>query len=314
MTFAEMQSDVFDRIGQLQSPDAAVVRRIKAWLNRWNRKILTSPGMESLRRVLLTQASVVDQQTYGLAVQSIRFMTESTSQRRLREQTLGWYRESYPAPANFSGTPLFYVPMGFARIHTRPTAAAELFVKSTAAGDTNTAYVDVIRSDGYKRTLSKVMTGVTAVSFDTAITDAIDVLDFYVSAAAVGTITLHMTSGAGTELARIPIGATYQRFFRYALVPTPSAVITYTIDGIAQLSDMTIATDEPFPYPDFHDILVDGAVHDEWKSKGRSADARDLRIEIEKRIRDLRGAILEWPESPVYRERSFEETIQLPVT
>jgi hypothetical protein len=38
-----------------------------------------------------------------------------------------------------------------------------------------------------------------------------------------------------------------------------------------------------------------------------------LRIEIEKRIRDLRGAILEWPESPVYRERSFEETIQLPV-
>jgi hypothetical protein len=313
MTFLELLQDCYDRTGHGQTPPAEVSRRFKRFVNRWNRKILTTTGMEPLRRTILTQASVADQAVYGIALQSIRYMTEADTERRLREQTLGWYRENFPDPANVSGTPLYYVPMGFGRIHTRPTAASELFVKSTAAGDTQIAYVDVIRTDGYRRLLQVALTGVTAVSLGVAITDVIDVVDFYLATAAAGTVTLTMTSGLGTELSRIPIGATFSRFYRYALVPTPSSAITYTIDGMAALSDLVNDTDEPFPNPDFHDLLVDGAVHDEWKSRGRSQDASELRIEIENRLKELRGAILEWPDADGDRRRSFEETIHLPV-
>ena len=312
-TFLALKQDVYRRTGHLSSPDAAVVTRVESFLNRWNRKILSAKGMDSLRRSVVTQASVADQQQYGIALQSVRFFTESTSDRRLFERTLSWYRTHYPDPTNLTGTPRFYVPMGFARIHTRPANASELFVKSTSASDTNTASVSVVRSGGYKRLLSVSMTGVTAVSLGTAITDVIDIDDFYVSVAAVGTITLHEDSGAGTELSRIPIGALYQRFYRYALAPTPSAAITYTIDGIAPIADLSNDTDEPFPNPDFHDILVDGAVSDEWASRGRAAEAKELRRDVDARIRELRGTLLEWPDPYRLPSRSFEDTIHLPV-
>ena len=157
------------------------------------------------------------------------------------------------------------------------------------------------------------MTGTTAVSLGAAITDVINIEDFYISAAAVGTVTLLEDSGTGTELSRIPIGATYQRFYRYALAPTPSAAITYTIDGLVPITPMANDTDESFLDEDFHDILVDGAVHDEWKSKGRSDDAKELRVEIEERIRELRGSLLEWPDPFSTPSRSFEDTIDLPI-
>jgi hypothetical protein len=230
------------------------------------------------------------------------------------EKTLGWYRAHVPDPSRWTGTPDFYVPMGFTRIHTRPSAACELFVKSTSASDTGTAYVEVVRSDGYTRSLSAVMTGVTAVSLGAAITDVIDVQDFYISVAAVGTVTLHSVSGAGTELSRIPIGQLAGRFLRYALVPTPSQVITYIIDGEAPIVDMTIDSDEPFPNPDFHDILEDGAVHDEWLNRGRFQEAQRLGQQIESRIDELRGNILEWDESTNGRDfRTWDQTIHEPV-
>ena len=270
--------------------------------------------MDPLRRIQIIKASVADQPTYGVALQSIKWMTEATTQRRLIEKTLGWYRENVPDPTRMTGTPRFWVPMGFTRIHTRPsTAGVELFVKSTAAGDTGTAYVEVVRSDGYTRSLTVTMTGVTAVSLGAAITDVIDVQDFYLSAAAVGTVTLHAVSGAGAELSRIPIGQKAGRFLRYALVPTPSQVISYTIDGEAPIVDMSIDTDEPFPNPDFHDILVDGAVHDEWMSRGRAPEARELKRDIEDRIARLRMVNLEWDEPTDERGRTFDESIVLPV-
>ena len=313
-TFLEITQDVYDRTGQAQTPPAEVSRRIKRYVNRWNRKVLSAYGMEPLRRVIATQASVANQQTYGIALQSIRFFTETTSDRRLYEQTLAWYRTHYPDPTSMTGTPHYYVPMGFARIHTRPANASELFVKSTSASDTGTARVEIVRTGGYRRLLSVTMTGVTAVSLGAAITDAIDIQDFYLSAAAVGLVTLHEDSGTGVELSRIPIGALYQRFYRYALVPTPGAAVTYTIDGIGEVGDLVQDTDEPFPNPDFHDILVDGAVHDEWLTRGRGQEAKTLRLDIEARISKLRMSILEWPEAVEPRHRSFEETVQLPVT
>lgn len=157
------------------------------------------------------------------------------------------------------------------------------------------------------------MTGLTAVSLGAAITDAIDVQDFYVSAAAVGTITLHEDSGAGTELSRIPIGQKAGRFLRYALAPTPASAITYTLDGEAPIVDLANDTDEPFPSPDFHDLLVDGAVHDEWQARGRAREADRLALDIDMRIRELRMSILDWPDSDGDDARTFDQSINLPV-
>ena len=323
MTFLGIQQDLSDRLGYAQAPATPVARRLKRFINDWHRRVVSSPGMAPLRRVIITQASIAAQQTYGLVLNEIKFFTEATTDRRLYPKTLAWYRERFPDPANFTGTPLYWVPLGHSRIHTRPSAAAELFVKSTSASDTGTAYVEVIRSTGYRRSLSVTMTGVTAVSLGAAITDVVDVVDFYISAAAVGTVTLHMTSGSGTELSRIPIGATVGRFLRYALAPTPASAITYTIDGIADLVDLANDTDEPLIGMDFHDILVNGALYDEYVQLGRLREAGLLmhggnpngptRESVQGRIRQLRASLIEWSEGDDSTERTFDESINLPI-
>lgn len=312
-TFADLKLDAYRRTGHGSSPASDVSTRIGSYINRWNRKVLSKPLMEPLRRVILTKASVANQATYGIHLQKIRYMTEATTDRRIYEQTLDWYRANYPDPAAFTGTPRDFVPMGITRIHTRPANASEIFIKSTEAADTGTVRVQAIRSDGYPVSLSKALTGTTAVSMSTTITDVIDIIDVRLSAAQTGTVTVHEDSGTGTELSRLVIGQTTPRFLRFALAPTPSAVITYSIDGIADIVDLSNDTDEPFENPDFHDILVDGAVHDEYAARGRAKEALALAVEIEQRIRDLRMSIVEWPDSVEDRARSFEDTVRLPI-
>ena len=316
MTFLGIQQEIFDRTGNAQSPAAAVTRQVKSYLNRWHRRILSAPGMAPLRRVIITQASVANQATYGLVLDSIRWMTETTTQRRLRPKPLGWYRDISPDPSKYTGTPDFYVPLGHSRIHTRPSVAAgvELFVKA-AAGDVGTVKAEVIRSTGYRASLSVVLTGATAVTMSSTITDVMDIVDFYVSAAQTGVVILTQVSGSGTELSRIPIGATFQRFLRYALVPRPTAVITYQIDGIADVVDLSNDTDEPLISPDFHDILVDAGVYETWMMGGRASDAKALRAEMELRIRRLRASLVELDEDEHTSEsQTFDESIKLPVS
>lgn len=316
MQFVDILNDVFDRTGQAQAASAQpeVLRRVKRYVNRWNRKILSAPLMEPLRRVIITKASVANQQTYGVVLQSILEITESTTQRHLHKQTLGWYRDRFPAPAQFTGTPTEWIPMGQTRIHTRPTAACELFLVSTQAADTGVVKVEAIRTNGYRASLSKALTGTTPVSMGSTFTDVIDVEDVRVASAQTGDVTLTQGSG-GAELSKIVIGQTMPRYVRYALAPTPAQAITYTLDGIADIVDLANDYDEPFPNPDFHDLLVDGAVYEEWYTRGRRAEAKDLRLEIELRLRRLRDSLLEWPEPREQRDagRSFDETIRLPL-
>ena len=315
MQFLDILNDIYDRTGQSQSTSvpAEVSRRIKRYVNRWNRKVLSSAGMEPLRRVIITKASVANQPTYGVALNSILYMTETATQREIYKRTLGWYRNNFPDPSQWTGTSKWYVPLGQARIHTRPSAAAQLFIVSTAVADAGTVKIEAIRSNGYRVSLSKALTGTTPVSLDTTITDVIDIDDIRLSTAQTGDVTVTQGSG-GTELSKIPIGQTYPRFLRFALAPTPSAVITYTIDGIADIPDLINDYDEPFPNPDFHDILVDGGVYEEWQTRGRGADARALRAEVELRIRRLRMSLMELPDVSVEDSaRTFDESIVLPI-
>jgi hypothetical protein len=111
------------------------------------------------------------------------------------------------------------------------------------------------------------MTGVTAVDVSTAISDWVEVTRLSLSVAAVGTVTLHEDASGGTELARIPVGATTVQYEAFYLWPTPSSIVTYTVDARRDLRDLVNASDEP-PIPrDFHPMLIKYAAYREWEHK-----------------------------------------------
>jgi hypothetical protein len=319
-TFGTIKSNVYDQLQLSSSPPAAVVTRIERSINRWHRRILSGPVMRSLRRIQLTQASVADQWDYGIGLEEIYYITDRTNNQRLHKRSESWWRDHFPDPTQFSGTPEYWVTLGSTRVSTQPANASELFAVSTAAGDTTqTLYVEGIRSNGQPVSLSVTLTGTTAVSLDTATTDVAQVTNVYLSAVAAGTVTLREDSGAGTTLATISIGQTFPRYVRYVLAPTPSSVRTRYLDGVATLVDMSNATDEPFIPADFHDILVHAAQYDDWVAHGRLKDAQWLRDEIKQRVLELRHWV--WMnyeqgdpgESTDAHTRSFEETISLPI-
>ena len=317
MTFDDIRLQCYERLGFASTPAAAVSTRIGRSINRWHRKILSAPAFRSFRRVQVPQASVANTWDYGIALAEIYHITERTNDRRLTKRTEDWWRQHYPDPTADTGTPTGWCPLGYTRAQRRPANASEIFVGSTDAGDTGTAYVEVVRSDGQPRSLSVTMTGTTFVSLSTAITDVVDLVDCFLSAAAVGTVTFREDSGTGTILSTIPIGAAYQRYLRYALIPTPSAAVTYYLDGMADMVDFAQATDQPKIPLDFHDILVEGAIYDDWLYHGRLKEAQWIRDEINKRIMELRMWV--WMqqvqgESDEPRRPTPQEELTLPIT
>jgi hypothetical protein len=93
----------------------------------------------------------------------------------------------------------------------QPAAACALFVDSTSASDTNTCYVEGVITGGYPRSVSVLMTGASAANISTLVTDWIRVDKFYLSAAAVGTVTLHETASGGIGSAHAALRALRDR-------------------------------------------------------------------------------------------------------
>lgn len=293
MTLSSILADLYRRLGYASSPAAEVTTRLTAFMNEAVAELYAAPGMgEALSRhdPSLTFVTVASTPTYALppGVSRVDAVRETTNDRRLVMRTHDWYRSALPDPSAISGTPEAWIPLGFGAVALQPSAAAEIFVKSTSAADTTqTAYIEGIRTGGYPSSLSKVLTGTTAVTFSAALADFISITKFYISAVGAGTITLHQTSGAGTELARIPIGETFSRYQTIALYPTPASAITYTVDGERDLPDMANATDEP-PFPRrFHRLLVDYALWKEWEKKDDTR-ANDAARRYAKGVSDLR--------------------------
>ena len=111
------------------------------------------------------------------------------------------------------------------------------------------------------------MNGVTAVSLNPLITTWTDIKRFYLNSVATGEIVLTQTSGAGTELSRIPPGRKYSRFTRILLHPTPSQVNTYLTDVELALSDLVQPTDETLLPEDYQWIISAKAAMREWQKR-----------------------------------------------
>jgi hypothetical protein len=258
MTARELLMDCAED-NNLTSLSTVTRARLLRYLNQGLRRVLAMPGMALVANSdpPFTFASVADQPRVVLpeSVRDMSTLTERDNDTRLRPMTLDIYRRLAPDPTQVTGTPTHYVPLGRVALATLPSNASELFVKSTAAGDTNQCTLRGVITGGYQRDASVTMTGATAVSLNTAITSWIDVSDWFLSVPAVGTVTLHEDSGAGTELARITIGQTRPHYQGLYLYPTPSGAVTYYVDSRRRTVELKTDDDEPPWDEDFHWIL-----------------------------------------------------------
>lgn len=303
MTRGELLTSLYRRLNKSETPDTATKNRLVGFLNEAYREVLSLPGIQRLRDDTLTFASVANQARYALPwVPKIQRLFETTNDRLLQPMTLADYRAIDPDPANTTGTADSWVWAGYTPVAVQPSDASSLFVKSTSASDTNTCYLEGETGGGYPRAVSVSMTGTTAVNLSSAVSDWVRVTKVYLSSAAVGTVTLHEDSGSGTELARIGIGQTSQRYCALYLYPTPSSVVTYTADVVMGITDLAQDTEEPRLPADFHDLLVLGARVREYE---KMDDAR-LTIaaqQYESRKRDLMYWLAETGHSDVPRTR-----------
>jgi pectate lyase-like protein len=293
VTFAAILADVYRRTGFASSPPTDVVTRLKAFVNETQQEILGEPGMECLLNDSVTFASVADQQTYGLPVEitKIKTLREATNRIVLLPMSLGEYRQRYPDPSAVTGTPTRWVDLGFDAVNVEPSDASTLYVVSSSGADTNTAYIEGYLSSGAPFSVSVVMTGATAVAFSPA--TVTNVTKFYLSAAAAGTVTLREDSGSGTVLSTIYASQTLARYRRIALAPTPSAAITYTVEGERLVTDMVNDTDEPVLPAQFHRLLSAGARAKEKEKTSRGQDWQIAQSEYDKGLRKLKFWVYE---------------------
>ncbi len=273
MTLSELEQDCYRRLGfATASPDTTTQTRVRAYLNETQVELLSEPGAETLLYNEVSFASVASQPTYNLppVVARVRSILDTTNLIALTPGSESWWHAVYPDPDALTGIPTRWVDLGISAVSVQPTAACELFAISTSATDTgatHTVYVEGYRTGGLYCAKSVALNGVTGVSLSAAVTDWIQVTKFYTSTdAAVGDITLRMTTGAGTLLATIGIGLTTPPQFRQiALAICPSGVVTYTVAFVRDLTDMSIATDTPLLPRRFHRLLAIGARRKEYE-------------------------------------------------
>ena len=286
MTLTQLLADCYRRCGFPASVDTATSTRFTAFLNETQQELLSAPGMETLLADTMTFASVASQPTYGLppAIGRIREIVDATNRLTLAPKSLAWYRQMYPAPTAITGLPTQWIDLGYSPVQIQPSDLSQLYVVSTSAGDTQAAYIEVVRSDGTTILVTCTLLGVTPVIVGDATTQAIEVTKFYLASSAVGIVSLREDSGSGTELARIRPIETTSRYRQIALAVCPSSILTYTMDYQRDVRDMANPTDEPVIPVRFHRLLALGARVKEYEKQDQGpryqAAKRDYDLEL----------------------------------
>jgi len=269
MTFAALLADVYRRLNYTSSPATDVATRIKAFVNESQQELAADPAIAPMLRGTASLTTVASTAAYGLPPNVTRLLSvrNSAHRRRLIAQTEDWWRAVAPEPSVVTGTPEYYIRLGYRAVAQQPSTADTLYAKSTSPGDVQVLYFEVRRTGGYVQTGTVTLTGTTAVQV-TALTDVEEVIDWYLASAAAGQVTLLQTSGSGTELGRIGIQQTRSRYQWIAFYPTPSAAEVYSLEHEIDASDLVQDTDEPaWLPPRFHRLLAIGARVREYEQK-----------------------------------------------
>jgi hypothetical protein len=293
MALHDLRLSLCRKLGYADNPATEVSTRLTMFLNEIHRRLLGLPGMAHLRQSSTTFTTVASTAQYSMPPDVARIvgMRDATNDATLSGQSWEWYMAQEPDPSATTGIPECWVPVGQVAVASQPSDASALYVDSTSASDTNTCYVEGIRTGGYPFSTSVTMTGTTAVAIGSW-TDIVGITKFYLSAPAVGTVTLTEDAEGGTELARIAIGQTHARYLRIALWPTPSSAISLTLDYSRQIEDMSEQTDEPLVPRDFHWVIEAGARMLEYEKQEDKRHAI-ARAEYEKGVRDLKWFVVQ---------------------
>lgn len=296
MNLGQIESTLYDRLGFQSTPDSAVTRRIRNYVNKTHREILAMRGLGKLRRAVLTASSVASSPFMVMpqAAVAVIVIVNRTSGMPLDPISIQDLRFRDPTMVGTSSTPDSYVVINLAAaVAIDPTAAASLFAISDSALDASGTSVTVegITSSGYYKRANVAMNGLTAVNLSTVITDWVHITKFFISAQAAGNVTLHQTSGVGTELARIPPAHSYPRYTQVQLSPTPSDAVTFYCDVELHVEDMVSVNDEPLIPEDFHGLLETGAMRREYSRKEKAQLWKIEDIEYQRQLSDLKGFV-----------------------
>lgn len=288
MNLAEIENIVYIRLGIGSAPDNETITLVRAFANETQREILQRKHFRIFRRRLLTCASTANSPFMALPQAAVRIfaMVDRTNDYYLEEKTMQWIRSMDPSLRAVAANPWAYGIYDMASpVAIQPSDASQLFVKSTSALDTQTAYLESVRTGGYFNVDSKAVNGVTAAGFTS--TDVVAVNKFYINKPAVGAIGLFEDSGAGTELARIPIGRTFARYSLVHLYPVPSAAATFYVDAEVHVEDMVNGYDEPLLPEEFHNIIGMGIRAKMYEKREKSIQAKDVKAEMREEISRL---------------------------
>jgi hypothetical protein len=299
MTRAELVTALCQRTNKnLTTLDSTTQLRLIGFLNQRQRRLLSMPGIKHLREATMTFDSVADQPDYVLPnIAKINGMRDpTTNQWTLEEMSLPDYRRVAPDPTE-TGTPTHYIWRSQMAVAKQPSDPSSLFVKSTSAADVSPlqATVEGVITGNYPMAATRIVTGVTAVDVAPTISTWVRIDKFYLGGLGggipAGVVTLHEDSGVGTELARIAIGKTQTNYTGLSLFQTPSSVITYTVDVTRAITDMGVTTSEGTDTPllpeGFHDLLILGAIQDEYQHLSDDRYAIAAR-EYQQRVNELK--------------------------
>ena len=272
MTFAQIRTRIYRDCGFADTPAAAVVARVKDWVNEGHRRVLRDPKFSKLRDGTVPFSSVVNVTIYGFpqVFERVDAMVQQTNDRRLNFLTRDKYRAMDPAE-RATGVPDSYVPEGYGVLYKKLVTDGGIWAASSNIGDTT----QVLTYEGTATNGDQVgpaqitLTGTTLIQLGT--TTFHDLLGWNLSAPALGTVSLYDAASLGNEIARIPIGQQSVRYDLFRLWPTPSQVLPYVVDGQFKIFDLVQDSDVPMWPESYHDVLCD---YGRMKEYERTQDTR----------------------------------------
>jgi hypothetical protein len=278
MTLAQIEARAYARLGyDAANPGAAVIARVRGFINETYHSLISKKGFGVLRRQLVTFSSVVGQPMTPLPVMvtQVYSVADRTKGWLLDEVTTTDIRRRDPGLLATGGQPdswaVYNLTAGGYRPVTPP--GAQLFAVSTSASDgaSKSLFIQGIDFSGQLRSASVALNGLTEVAFPATIAWSL-ITKCWIEvpatqglsaiAVAAGQVVLYETALLGVSI--IPQGRSAAKYSMLHLYPTPSSVVLYTADCDLLVEDLIEEGDEPILPQDFHWLLTSGAVVEEY--------------------------------------------------
>lgn len=301
MTLNEIELDVYRRLDYADAPPPSVKARIDGFINQRHRQLLASNRMRLLRLATTTLVSVPGRPSYGLPYGCARIsrVMDQDNGYLLGTRTYEWVREHNPNPANVTGTPEAWIPLGFSPVATRPIPPVipALWIAATIAPPGISTFTLVLVGDfngtpGQTFTLTPTLSTPdplvrNPVTLPAGFTPT-DILEFTSSVPLIGAVAIFDADTGGNLVSQISRNQTTARYYRIGFYPVPTAAVTYWVDYEREIFPLVDPFDEPLLPIDFHDLIALWARLDEYefKSDDRWMVTKSL---VEDRQKELRS-------------------------